>query len=117
MNGKRYLTGEYLKYYEEFSGSDVNGSATNFKSEVETLTQEFSNIKNVIVNWSGEGALALSNTAMTSIFNKFDVIIFYIHKFALKMQIFIHYNCTNFYLQSQCFYRNIICEFLVNLFI
>jgi len=74
MSGKRYLTGEYLKYYEEFSSSDVNGAATNFKSDVETLSQELANVKNVIVNWSGEGALALSNNALTSIFNKFDVI-------------------------------------------
>lgn len=74
MGEKRYLTGEYLKYYEEFSSSNVNSSATNFKSEVEILTQEFANIKNVIVNWSGEGALALSNQALTSIFNKFDAI-------------------------------------------
>lgn len=73
MNGYRYLTGKYYEYYLEFSSDDVNDSATNFKSEVELLSEEFENVKNIIVNWSGEGAIAMSDSAINNILTKFEV--------------------------------------------
>ena len=73
MDGYRYFTGEYYRYYNEFyNETDIDSEATNFFSDVELLSKEFENIKNVIVNWSGEGAIAMSNSAINSIITKFD---------------------------------------------
>ena len=72
MSTKKYYTESYEKYYQEFSGTNVNESATNFNSEVEYLSREFQNVQNVITNWSGEGAQAMSSAALQSVLDKFN---------------------------------------------
>ena len=73
MEGYRYFTGDYYKYYTEFCNeTEIDSDANTFFSDVELLSKEFENIKSVITNWSGEGAIAMSNNTINSIITKFD---------------------------------------------
>lgn len=73
MDGYRYFTGDYYKYYTEFyNETEIDSDASTFFSDVELLSKEFENIKSVITNWSGEGAIAMSNSSINSIISKFD---------------------------------------------
>lgn len=69
---REYFCGKYEEYYNSLSGEgEKTTTVSSFASEVNSLVNEFTNVKNIMAYWSGEAASAMSTDTINSIMEKF----------------------------------------------
>lgn len=73
MSGfKKYYEGKYKEYFEKLEGENCAAIARKYVEDVEKLFSDFSNVKEILVEWEGESADLFGESAVTSIIDTFD---------------------------------------------
>ena len=73
MAARQYLVGKYEEYYNALQGEGTAAAVANeYVNEVNTLTNQFESVRDLMNSWSGEAKDSMSTDSLNSVIEKFE---------------------------------------------